>query len=265
MQGSSVRESILGKLSQAEEIKVTKVLRQHWNQTAYSYLERPRPDFGFMLILKGTVEFRMSGELLSARAGNLIFLPKGCLYVANFLGEVDDDLICFDFDGGDFSISAPMILYETAPFSCMSRFQALIEEEYAEGHTRLSRLGGFYLLLDAIVEGRDSENGEEERTVSRARELLQKGGEESIGEIAKACAISESGLRRLFRQRTGLSPTEYRMRMKIRQAQYLLDSTELTVEQIAERLGFFDAAYFCKVFRARVGETPRQYANGKKL
>jgi AraC-like DNA-binding protein len=44
-----------------------------------------------------------------------------------------------------------------------------------------------------------------------------------------------------------------------------LDNREMTVSEIAASLSFFDAAYFCKVFRAHTGMTPTQYARSKRI
>jgi AraC-like DNA-binding protein len=51
----------------------------------------------------------------------------------------------------------------------------------------------------------------------------------------------------------------------MKRAMYLIESTNMTVNEIAESLSFFDAAYFCKVFRAYTGMTPTQYAKSKRI
>ena len=40
---------------------------------------------------------------------------------------------------------------------------------------------------------------------------------------------------------------------------------EPTVSEIAEELGFFDVAYFCKVFKKQMGVTPKQYSQNKNI
>ena len=75
---------------------VRKALKQYWNKSKYSYLTTPRPDFGLMLILSGSVDFVTEAGTVSARAGNAIFLPKHSHYEAHFGGDVEDYLVCFD-------------------------------------------------------------------------------------------------------------------------------------------------------------------------
>ena len=86
-----------------------------------------------------------------------------------------------------------------------------------------------------------------------------------IEQIAKECAVSTSLLRRLFIEKFQIPPIQYRMNMKMKRAMYLIESTNMTVSEIAESLSFFDAAYFCKVFRAYTGMTPTQYAKSKRI
>ena len=258
-------QEILRSLQGADCIYPTKILKQHWKESEFSYLELPRPDFGFLLILSGRADFVTEDGVLSAKAGNMIFLPKDCRYKAIFLHEVDDYLVCFDMKGTHLSIPVPIRLSEKASLSCAESFRATVEENFSEGHTKLRSQGVFYLLLDAIIKDAEAEAVKDRRVVDLARELLRKEDNISVSDIAKECAISESGLRRLFKEQMGMTPVGYRTELRLRRAIYLLDSTDLSVNEIAAQSNFFDAAYFCKVFRARFGITPKQYVKSKKL
>ena len=82
----------------------------------------------------------------------------------------------------------------------------------------------------------------------------------SIPELAKMCLLSESTFRKAFKSHTGMSPIQYRTHIKICKAQQLLRSTtEISVQEIAESLGFFDNTYFYKMFTKFTGLTPKQY------
>jgi signal transduction histidine kinase/AraC-like DNA-binding protein/DNA-binding LacI/PurR family transcriptional regulator len=78
-------------------------------------------------------------------------------------------------------------------------------------------------------------------------------------EIADAVGVSKDYLSRIFQQELGLSPWEYLLRFRIRQARELLKTSDLGITAIAERVGFEDAAYFSRVFHREVGVTPRAY------
>ena len=53
-------------------------------------------------------------------------------------------------------------------------------------------------------------------------------------------------------------------RMKIREAEKLLDTTDWQMTQIAAYLGFSEAKYFGALFKKCVGVSPSEYRKNKK-
>ena len=259
------KENVLQWFCNDTDPRVTKVLKQHWYKSKYSYLDSPRPDYGLMLLISGNVDFLTENGTVSARAGNLVFLSKNSRYEAVFSAEAEDYLICFDTDTDVFSSLAPMILCESIDLGCFEKIRLLSDENIYTSRTELYNKGSFLLILDSIVEASKYENDKYSSIVKLACDYLQKSEKLSIEQIAKKCAVSTSFLRRLFIEKLGTSPTRYRIDMKLRRAMYLIESTNMTVGEIAESLSFFDAAYFCKVFRAHTGMTPGQYAQSKRI
>jgi signal transduction histidine kinase/AraC-like DNA-binding protein/ABC-type sugar transport system substrate-binding protein len=74
--------------------------------------------------------------------------------------------------------------------------------------------------------------------------------------IAVRIAVSESYLTRTFRRDLGITPWEYLTRYRIEQAKSLLRVTNLTVTEIAHRVGYNDSAYFSRVFHQETGRSP---------
>ena len=259
------QKAVLEWFGSGVDFHVTKVLKQHWYKSKYSYMNEPRPDFGLLLLVGGSVSFVTEHGTVSARAGNLVFLSKQSCYEAVFSDEADDYLICFDADDDHFLSCSPMILFESVSPIWQENFRRLAyENRYAE-RTQLYNNGSFLLILDSMVASVKDECDEDRDTVKRACEFLQKNEKITVEQIAKKCAVSPSLLRQQFGEKLGISPTRYRMNMKMKQAMYLIESTNMTVSEIAEYLSFFDAAYFCKVFRSYTDMTPTQYAKSKRI
>lgn len=95
-------------------------------------------------------------------------------------------------------------------------------------------------------------------SIDAAIAYIEKHAEGSfdLAELVRHVGYSRSRLFSLFRQKTGLSPATYHQRLRLSAAQRLLDTTELTSEQVAERLGFESPTYFTYVFRRHFGMTP---------
>ncbi len=81
----------------------------------------------------------------------------------------------------------------------------------------------------------------------------------SRAHIADAVGISQQHLDRIFGQEVGLSVNDYLNRLRIQRAQEYLTNTTDNITLIAMRVGFNDAAYFSRVFRKLVGQSPRDF------
>jgi len=240
------------------------IVKQHWTGGKYSYRNRPRPTYGILLMLQGRIDFVSSEETLKARAGDIIFMPKGSRYEAVFrseLGEINDCLINFGSDK-DFLIGEnPVKIGENTSAECADAFEWFIVESYFLDKLSLKCRGLFYLLLDKIT----GQNNNQKGVIENAKAFLSQNENIRISEIAKKCHISESGLRKQFKDAVGVSLSEYRLNIKVNKAKYLLESTALSVKEISDQLGFYDEAYFCKIFKNHVGITPKKYSQNKKL
>lgn len=81
----------------------------------------------------------------------------------------------------------------------------------------------------------------------------------TVDDIARAVAVSQSYLTRLFRQQMGTSPHDYLLRYRITKAKQLLMETDLPIGAIAQRVGFPTASNFSYQFSKITGTTPRAY------
>lgn len=64
---------------------------------------------------------------------------------------------------------------------------------------------------------------------------------------------------RSFKDTTGKTPTKYMIDSKISKAKDLLLTTSLPMNQIASLCGYNDPLYFSRIFKKRVGTSPREY------
>jgi len=86
-----------------------------------------------------------------------------------------------------------------------------------------------------------------------------------LDELSERLHISKSNIIRIFKKRYGVTPYEYLLSSKIDAAKALLQSTQMTVSEIADRLCISDEHYFSTLFCNRVGVRPSNYRkNGLK-
>ena len=67
----------------------------------------------------------------------------------------------------------------------------------------------------------------------------------------------------LFTQHTGISLHQYLLRIRVRQALYLLQTTELSVSEVATKVGFGSTSYFCQYFKKSTGYSPASFKLNK--
>jgi AraC-like DNA-binding protein len=106
-----------------------------------------------------------------------------------------------------------------------------------------------------------SENKQCHDVVEQAISYMQKNLSNliTLTDIAQSVNFSVSHFSSLFRKKTGFSPIEYLIHLKIQKAcQYLL-FTDLRVKEISERLGIEDPYYFSRMFNKLMGVSPNQY------
>jgi len=80
-----------------------------------------------------------------------------------------------------------------------------------------------------------------------------------LADAARQVGLSSSHLRLLFRNSTGTSPQQCFQMAVAERACELLSQRDLTVREIAGRLGFEHPSHFCSFFRQRFGTSPGRY------
>jgi AraC family transcriptional activator FtrA len=81
----------------------------------------------------------------------------------------------------------------------------------------------------------------------------------TVPALAREAAMSERTLLRRFVEATGKSPADWVAGARSEEARRLLESTTLSVEEIARRVGFGRAAILRLHFARATGLTPREY------
>lgn len=81
----------------------------------------------------------------------------------------------------------------------------------------------------------------------------------TLEEFASKANMSPDYFIKFFREHTGYTPIDYHIRMKMQKASTLLNTTGLTVKEIASQLGYEDAYYFSRIFKKKTGYSPSRY------
>lgn len=86
--------------------------------------------------------------------------------------------------------------------------------------------------------------------------LFSKG---AVAHIARKQNLSRSQCYKIFMQVYGMSPRQYLTQLKLNKAKHLLLESEMSIEDIAQQLGFSSLSHFSRQFKRWTGVPPMQY------
>ncbi len=77
--------------------------------------------------------------------------------------------------------------------------------------------------------------------------------------VAREFRITPNHLSRIFKTQGNMSFSDYLTFVRIDRSKFMLTQYKMTLGEIAQRCGYLDAAYFCRVFKKITKRTPSQY------
>lgn len=143
-------------------------------------------------------------------------------------------------------------------------FDALLEMLAQERGDHFSQLCATHLLvsdprrLNPILPGHRDHSDE---AILKAQDWIESHYAQSvtISQMGQAVSLTERTLKRRFRLATRLTPNTYVQKVRIDKAKKLLLASGMAVKEVAHQVGYENASFFVRLFKAQVGRTPAQW------
>ena len=242
--------------------------------------------YAFLIVLRGSSTFLYSGREITTERNHLfIYMPGFPISVK----DVSDDYasLCLVADES-FTVGTPSIrnavrsallpifemrqpVVDISPEEC-SRLSTLIRlaGEYlrSENPMREEMLKNLYALFLMDLSSILSQRAQHGKFGKRTEDLFMDFihllpqhyiREHGIGFYANALNVTSTYLSRVVRQVSGRTVVEYINRLLLMEAIWLLESTTLSIDEIAERINYSDSTTFGRFFFRMKGVTPREY------
>ena len=141
-----------------------------------------------------------------------------------------------------------------------------VEMQHRSAHYRECVRGMAYALMFEIA--RFNDMGEEQSAgksislqLGSAIEYVDKNYPNNfkISDLANECHMSETHFRRIFQEKMNMTPVEYVNFVRVRKACELIDKTDISMEDVAEKVGFVTPSTFNRNFRRIIGTSPYQW------
>ncbi len=244
-----------------------------------NYEVKPRilKDYYLVWIQKGSGVLHSHGKRFSFRQGDLYMLFPHVVHAYHTDPNNLIEMFWIGFNGvSAAALVAKAGLTPDAPVvSCggdtaITRSLETLEASGADA----DRTSGFLCACGALygILGRLTarlETGDPPRPIAPNRSLLATGAHHfmnvhyrepiTIGQVAAHVGVSRATLATLFRDEFGQTPSQYLCYLRMKNAIQLLESSTLTVAEIAHTVGYSDALYFSKVFTLQYGVPPSRY------
>ncbi len=246
-----------------------KAISQVWKIKNYSYENIARPDHGLLYLFSGNITYTFDHCQIKLQPGDIIYLPKGSNYMVDFdlkSGAVEDYLINFAVMGEDCfaNLDKPTYILNDHTGVLLDYFKDAVNV-YNEKDKPFLINSYFYLCLNSLQTAIQYKNSSSDRLrFEKAAKMLAENFEISVDEISKELHMCRSAFQKKFIQYFGTSPIKYRTEKRLKKAKLLLETTDMPIKEISDILGFYDTAYFYKVFEKIYSLTPKEYRETKK-
>lgn len=256
---------------QGEKICVSELSATKHTYSNYHFCRgnsnRKKTRLGF--IAKGSGTYIYLGKKLRVSEGDVVFIPENVYCFSEWYGTPEIEVIyvsCF--------MHYEQFRYEPQIIHCDGEFRddllkisSLLslgnqEGDYING---LEAYSLYYKLLQKLLPQMQQSNISYNKTLQEAIEFITDNWNTdfSIGDVAKKCCISESGLYRLFQQELGQTPVRFQNFIKINVAIEYLEKQSYSIATISRLTGFHSENHFRKVFAGITGTTPLKYRKRK--
>lgn len=238
--------------------------------------------------IDGTRRYFIEDAAYIVNAGSVVLIGENQIHKTGPVGDGPTSRIVLNFDGAylrdvqevfpelDFVsfmneesnhlLSNITVKQQNYIYSVLKDLLQMQEDDSAQGEAvRKMMLATLLLRMKEMCDCQKEQGGDNGRVSNRIVDQIQAYISEHYAEkltltgIANQFYISPYYLSRLFKKSINLSLIEYINGVRIKAAQNLIEKTNDSISDVAEKTGFMTTAHFRRVFKEATGVSPQQY------
>lgn len=239
----------------------------HFFLTPAYIISRDNYDYYLLILIEnGELQVEYEGKRFVARARDVVLID--CKHPHAYRALKATSFRYFHFDGCSSEMLYTMLtekygycIHLTQQMAVESAMVTLLGLAYNGLENEFKISAQIHGILSELLSQEDTDNHPQDALVTKAIAYMEKHFNESmtVEDIAATVGLSPYYFSRLFRKYTNLSPHAYLVDLRITFARDLLASSQIPIEQVAERCGFNSVQHFIRCFRQHIHCSPREY------
>ena len=247
-------------------------------------------------VISGSVNVSIGTEVAEASSGDFVFVPASLVFringcegggsvralvfdtsiVESEMESIDSEIYYMFFVQSCSRIAtfhAGHPIYETLVYCMSEAYEEFVSKDVCY---RFSVKAHIYLLLCALLRFYSSSKNELDRmiyhNVIRLRPVIEYINEHYdekiyIETLSDMITVSPDYFTKMFKDSIGKTPIDYINGIRINESLRLLAMTDTPINDIADIIGFSNANYFHKIFKAYMNTSPLAYRKsaGKRI
>ena len=240
------------------------VLRNNWNWNNVLI-----SDNKIYIIEQGEIFLKVGDETQVVKAGEMVLIPANVTHSAYITknGFTKKSWIHFSMREGasDFfaGYNRPIVVTLPNKHYALKVINDVIKNGHLEEPFRsLKTASGIYELISILFsESLPRKQILENSNIEQVIEYINNNFTQnfSLDFLADKFGSSPNHFIKKFKEKTGHTPIKYLAIKRIEKAKKLLDTTNLSINEVMEKVGYDDASYFSKLFKKIVGYSPKNY------
>ncbi|MBR1811705.1 MAG: AraC family transcriptional regulator [Clostridia bacterium] len=248
----------------------------------YRYDAHFHSDWEFIVVLSGNMQFSIDGAVVTIREGAGLFVNSGHIHFGFSEAREECEYLCLLVHPSLFCTNPfmermyvlPLMGDLNLPYARLQRNSAAVAniisivqmKEADDNDYLLKAQTKLFTIFEALCGIRKKNPVREapKRNFSEMKAMLEfidvnYGDKITLTEIAASAHVSKNTCISIFRQYVGCTPANYLTNFRLQKSIYLLESTDLSVTEVAYAVGFSGASYFAEIFKGTFGYSPRMH------